>query len=59
MSRKLWIPAAEKARHLGVCTSTIAKAIQKLELKEKSISFQQRYIKGIKILLTGRSVRHK
>jgi REP element-mobilizing transposase RayT len=31
LSRELGIPAAEIARHLGVCTSAIAKAIQKLE----------------------------
>ena len=31
LSHELGIPAAEIARHLGVCTSAIAKAIQKLE----------------------------
>jgi len=31
LSRELGIPAAEIARHLGVCTSAVVKAIQKLE----------------------------
>ncbi|MFX0203357.1 MAG: hypothetical protein ACFFCW_45220, partial [Candidatus Hodarchaeota archaeon] len=31
LSHGLGIPAAEIARHLGVCTSAIARAIQKLE----------------------------
>jgi REP element-mobilizing transposase RayT len=35
LGRELGIPAAEIARHLGVCTSAIAKAIQKLESQRK------------------------
>jgi len=35
LSHELGIPAAEIARHLGVCTSAIIKAIQKLESQEE------------------------
>lgn len=35
LNREFGIPAAEIARHLGLCTSAIAKAIEKCELTKK------------------------
>jgi len=34
LSCELEIPMAETARHLGVCTSAIAKAIQNIDINE-------------------------
>jgi DNA-binding Lrp family transcriptional regulator len=35
LSREMGIPLAEIARHVGVCTSAVAKAVQSLDIAEK------------------------